>query len=706
MVGHFIRWASLAILLTLATGAWAQSVTPLQPTSKPTDCGLVKQTVGAIKNKIAIGTWTTTEHKDGSTTYTQGGFGYGEEHASYTVLKDGTIIVRYITAHFGYTIIYATNGDVSKRVHDRDADDGRSTTTIWHRDGTVTITREVTTATGADKGTKTTTTTTINKDGSTNTTETTEKPDGTKTTETGSTPAPGGPTPAKPEGCGGPPKAAAGAEQPAPTASAPSPTSPPAPAPTPTPAPAPPPAPPAVTPLQPASKPTDRGVVKQTIGAIKNKIATGTWTITEHKDGSTTYDQGVHGPRRGEESATYTVLKDGTIQVYYRFSKLLFIFITYATNGDVSKNEQFDIGDSKTTTWHPDGTVTVTVTRYNGTTTTTTINKDGSTNTTQTTKKPDGTETTETGSTPAPVNPPGGTTPEAPKAATGPAQPPPATPTPAPSPTPAPPPSGSGQTGVSFSDPFTFFTAAQLDLDYANFSPSVGANGNQWGGGGSAILGLAPNFGLQLDGGYHNISSTGPHTDDWTAGVTGLWMIPDTGLRVGPSFGYQRNNTGTFGTDTKMYGGFADFSSYFYETAHPPRALENSLQWEVNAKFGGLHSSNEVSGFYGGGGGNLYPIPNLRLYGDFDYTKTSTPFASAHENDYSFGGEYLFPAVPISVYGGFTRSAFEPGTFHVNAVMVGFKFYWNGNGAQTLVDRQSTGTLPFSPISTAIGFKF
>jgi len=130
------------------------------------------------------------------------------------------------------------------------------------------------------------------------------------------------------------------------------------------------------------------------------------------------------------------------------------------------------------------------------------------------------------------------------------------------------------------------------------------------------------------------------------------------------------------------------------------------FQWEIHAKLGGLHSTGDVSGYYGGGGGNLYPIPNLVLSGNFDYTKTVTSFTSAHENDYSFSGEYLFSSAPVSVYAGYTRSDFAPGPFHVNAVMVGFKFYWNGNGAQTLVDRQSTGTLPFSPITQAIGFKF
>ena len=243
-------------------------------------------------------------------------------------------------------------------------------------------------------------------------------------------------------------------------------------------------------------------------------------------------------------------------------------------------------------------------------------------------------------------------------------------------------------------------SAGRLSLDYAHFSPSSGSDGNQWGFSGTGLFPLGKNFGLNLDLGYHNVSSTGASLDNWTVNGSLAWLQKD--WRIGPSFGYQSNSVGSFSTSTYNYGLFADYFA--------------SPSWTLSGKGGGFSSSPGSDGYYLGGQLKGYLNPDFALSGSIDYTRF-TRFGGSSETDYTFAGEYLFwddededdddcwwP--PSSIYGGYTYSGFAPGKFYVNSFFIGLKLYTNGNGADSLVDRQRTGTLDNWNNFAALSLKF
>lgn len=240
-MSKLLSWAAALFLLVAASMAAAANLTPLTPFSKekPKACFLVKQTVGAIKNKIAVGNWKTSQNADGSTSYVPESSGRGLEHATYTEKKDGTIRISYRFSKITYVIIDCyPNGDVSEQLQPADGPfDPNRETTVWHADGTITVTETDVRKMVTKNGTETTTVTTetvIKTDGSTTTTKTTTKPDGTATTETGSTPPTktAATTPGQP---GTPIQGATAPTLAAPTTPAPPPSTTPAPPPPPTP---------------------------------------------------------------------------------------------------------------------------------------------------------------------------------------------------------------------------------------------------------------------------------------------------------------------------------------------------------------------------------------------------------------------------------------------------------------------------------------
>lgn len=251
------------------------------------------------------------------------------------------------------------------------------------------------------------------------------------------------------------------------------------------------------------------------------------------------------------------------------------------------------------------------------------------------------------------------------------------------------------------------FRSALLVADYAHISPSAGPNENSYGfslgaitnpfsgdTGGTNPLKLDDNLdvadpipaqgggiiapSLEVMAGYHRTDFAGTATTTWTAGGSLIWTVP--AWRFGPAAGFQSNSTGGFDTQTWNYGGYAE---WFVSPA-------------VNlfAKGGGFSSNGGASdGFYFGGSGKYYATPDFALNAGFDYTRF-TSFGGSNEEDYTVGGEYLFSeTTPIALFGGYTYSQFS-GSFHTNRVFVGLRFYVNGQGVSTLVNRQRTGEPP------------
>ena len=222
-------------------------------------------------------------------------------------------------------------------------------------------------------------------------------------------------------------------------------------------------------------------------------------------------------------------------------------------------------------------------------------------------------------------------------------------------------------------------SSATLTVDPAHFTPNVGAKGDQWGVAGSGLFPIYDKLGIDLNAGYHRVTTSGPGPglNNWTAGASLVWQEPD--WRFGPSFGFQSNSVGFLSTQTYNYGPYVDWFALPYLT--------------LSTKGGGFSSTPVLGGFYFSGGIKLYATPNFVYNSAIDYTRF-TSFASSSETDFTISAEYLFSErTPISFFGGFTRNQFSPGNFRVNTVSFGLKLYLNGDGAATLVDRQRTGTL-------------
>ncbi|MBU6472644.1 MAG: hypothetical protein KGQ94_08295, partial [Alphaproteobacteria bacterium] len=249
------------------------------------------------------------------------------------------------------------------------------------------------------------------------------------------------------------------------------------------------------------------------------------------------------------------------------------------------------------------------------------------------------------------------------------------------------------------------FRAALLTVDYANFSPSAGANENQYGfstgiltnpfsgdTGGTNPLRLDDNItganplpaqgggiaapALELTAAYHHATSTGFNTDLWNTGGSLIWFAPQ--WRFGPAFGFQSSSSSGFSSHTWNYGGFAEWFACDSVTAF--------------VKGGGFSGSGTSDGFYLGGSGKWYATPDFAFNGGIDYTRW-TSFGGSDEVDYTVGGEYLFSeTTPVSLFAGYTRSDYS-GSYHVDTVFVGLRLYVNGQGVSTLVDRQRTGLM-------------
>ena len=238
---------------------------------------------------------------------------------------------------------------------------------------------------------------------------------------------------------------------------------------------------------------------------------------------------------------------------------------------------------------------------------------------------------------------------------------------------------------VDASDAFQW----NIGIDYAHFKPSAGGNGDQSGGSASGFFKFNPDLGLNLDLGYHNVSSTGPSLDNWNVGASLVWTMDN--WRFGPTLGYQHSSISSFSTQATNYGAFADYFA--------------TPSFTVSGKGGGFSTHPGSDGYYFGGQLKGYPCPNLAIGGTIDHAHFNG-FGGSNETDYGLGAEYQF-AGRFSVYGGYSYSDFSPGNFHVTTWSVGIRLYDDTNsGTRDLVDRQRTGTTGWSTQFAALALKF
>jgi hypothetical protein len=243
--------------------------------------------------------------------------------------------------------------------------------------------------------------------------------------------------------------------------------------------------------------------------------------------------------------------------------------------------------------------------------------------------------------------------------------------------------------GAYFGNPLGL-SAGTLGVDYADFSPSSGSDGNQWGLSGSGLFALGDNFGLNLDVGYHNVSGTGPSLDNVAASGTLLLQQPDG--RIGLTLGFQSNSQGSYSSNTYNYGLVGD---YFV-----------SPEITLSGKGGGFSSDPGSDGYYLGGALTGYANPDLAINGAIDYTRF-TKFGGSNETDFTIKGEWLVSeSTPVLVFGGYTYSALSPGSFNVGTVFVGIKLYTSRVGAVTLTAQQRNGPVGWSSAFAPLSLKF
>ncbi len=236
---------------------------------------------------------------------------------------------------------------------------------------------------------------------------------------------------------------------------------------------------------------------------------------------------------------------------------------------------------------------------------------------------------------------------------------------------------------VDVSDVFQW----NLGIDYAHINPSLGANGDQWGGSVSGYYKFRDGPGLNLDLGYHRVSSSGAGLDNWNFGAALAWN--NDAWRYGGFAGYQRSSVSSFSVNATDYGLFADFFA--------------TPEFTVSGKGGGFRTHPGSNGYFLGGSVKGYPAPNFSISGAIDYNHLNNS-GGAKETDYSLRGEFLFqPSVSIS--GTYVRSDFSPGSFHADSFGIGVTFRFDGP-AGNLVDRDRNGPTGWSTTFAPLVLRF
>jgi hypothetical protein len=243
--------------------------------------------------------------------------------------------------------------------------------------------------------------------------------------------------------------------------------------------------------------------------------------------------------------------------------------------------------------------------------------------------------------------------------------------------------------------------AVTLNLEHLNLSQTPGTVGSQWGLGAAGFFPFNPNWGLNIDGGLYTITNPGSSTVNGTrlqASLVRGWSQQFGGIltpagRGGLSIGFQNNAISGLSTvPTWNYGGFID--------------LFPTQNFTISGKAGIVSKCAASNGYYLGAGATVYTTPDFSLKGAWDYSRFNA-FGGSGETDYSLRAEYQLSRIaPLSLYGGYTRSAFSPATnFHVDTTTFGLNFRASGSGT-TLVDRQRKGTLDNSTLYLGLQCRF
>ena len=233
---------------------------------------------------------------------------------------------------------------------------------------------------------------------------------------------------------------------------------------------------------------------------------------------------------------------------------------------------------------------------------------------------------------------------------------------------------------VSATGAFATDFSGNVSGDYANLNGG-GANANIWGVSGSGVFDVASDWNIGLDAGYHNLNGSGANINTWNISGNAFYHAPQG--RVGVVVGYSSSDGGGANFNLTNYGAGGDWFA--------------GKMWTLSAKAGAFNGSFGSNGYYVGGGVTAYAMPDLAFSATYDYAHLS--HFGAHEGDWTLQGEWLVSeSTPVSVYGGYQGTDIRSGMGNVsfNTWFVGLRWYCNGDGSTTLVDRQRNGTLGWS----------
>ncbi len=234
-----------------------------------------------------------------------------------------------------------------------------------------------------------------------------------------------------------------------------------------------------------------------------------------------------------------------------------------------------------------------------------------------------------------------------------------------------------------------------LSGSYAN-DTSRGGN-DLWNVNGSVTGMVDGNWGLEATAGYHSLGLGGGfgNLDIWNVGGSAFWAGVQG--RLAATVNYY--STSKFGSDLHVtsYG----LGGEFYAGPNLTIAVKGGGN---TIDTSGLGFSTSDSGGYVGGMLQWYVMPDLSLSGAVDYAD----FAGLNTTSETAKIEWLFShTTPLSVFGGYEHidasAAGFGGVGNSDIVFAGLKFYFNGGGSDTLVDRQRNGSLGYIAETPVLG---
>jgi len=216
-----------------------------------------------------------------------------------------------------------------------------------------------------------------------------------------------------------------------------------------------------------------------------------------------------------------------------------------------------------------------------------------------------------------------------------------------------------------------------LTGSYANADVS-GVTADLFGGDASGAVRFGEHWNMEANAGYRHVTAPGLHANDWQFGGGFFWK--DGKGRIGPVAGYESVDTNIGSDHVSFEGAGGDW--FLADDA------------TISTKGGGFNGSGGLSGYYVGGGFTAYWQRDVAFSGTVDYAHAA---GTGAETDYTMQGEWLVSErVPFSVYGGYTYADITSLGGHTNVWFLGVRFYTNGDGSHTLVDRQRNGPLGWS----------